>query len=65
LQVPIIGLSTLLTTVLTMLFVPHLGIMGAALALLLAAVMQVFFSALTLRHALTRVKTQEVLDCSR
>jgi len=52
LQLPVIVLSTLTTAGLTAVLAPRVGLMGAALALLSAALVHVLGNALALRHAL-------------
>jgi len=55
-QVPVIALSTLTTAALTMVLAPRLGLMGAALALLSAALVHVLGNALALRYALGQIE---------
>src|SRR5437588_2525991 len=55
LQVPVIAFSTLTTTALTGVLVPRLGIMGAALALFVGALVHAAGNAIALRSALRPV----------
>jgi O-antigen/teichoic acid export membrane protein len=52
LQVPVIAISTLTTAALSVVLAPRLGLMGAALALLSAAVVHALGNTLILRHVL-------------
>jgi O-antigen/teichoic acid export membrane protein len=53
-QVPVIGLSTLTTTLICWLFVPRLGLIGAAYSLLASALVFAAGAALVLQRALKR-----------
>jgi O-antigen/teichoic acid export membrane protein len=55
LQVPVIALSTVMNAAMTAVLAPRLGLMGAALALLSAALVHVFGNALALRYALGQI----------
>jgi len=58
LQVPVIGLSTVTTAVLTTVLARRLGLMGAALALLSAALLHLLGNAVALRYALVQSRPQ-------
>lgn len=60
LQVPVVAFSTLTIAGLTTVLAPRFGLMGAALALLLAALVHVLGNALALRHALGQIEPQGI-----